>query len=201
MLSNLFAHAAEQIGLAAAPLIAVLVLHDAASATALLQAAATIPFLLFALPAGLLADRFSRAGILAGGEAIRAITVLVILALLASLLMVSTLWSHAATMAGVAFCFLGAVPILWVITTTPVRQAVTPERMLGRVSAIIMMTTAGVRPVGAGVAALVAAPGGAEWCIGVAAVGFALQAHVIVRSPAAAGGEQAAHHALELTTS
>src|SRR5215217_6060176 len=52
--SNLAAQSAEQIGLAAAPLVAVLMLGAGAGEAGLLQMAQTLPFLLLALPAGVL---------------------------------------------------------------------------------------------------------------------------------------------------
>src|SRR5579859_7160273 len=70
--SNLVAQSAEQIGLAATPLIAVLALGAGAGETGLLQAAQTLPFLLLSLPAGWLADRNSRRLLMAGAELIRA---------------------------------------------------------------------------------------------------------------------------------
>jgi MFS family permease len=60
--SNLAAQSAEQIGPAAAPMLAVLAFHAQAAATAWLQTAQTLPFPLLAIPAGLLADRGSAAG-------------------------------------------------------------------------------------------------------------------------------------------
>ena len=58
--SNLSAHSAEQIALAAAPIVAVLLLGGGEGQTGLLQTALTLPFILFAIPSGLLADRLSR---------------------------------------------------------------------------------------------------------------------------------------------
>jgi len=77
--SNLLAQSAEQIGLAAAPIVAVLALGAGAAETGWLQAAQTLPFLLLALPAGVLADRASRAGLMAGAEALRMASLLGIL--------------------------------------------------------------------------------------------------------------------------
>ncbi|HEY4373070.1 MAG TPA: MFS transporter [Burkholderiales bacterium] len=79
--SNLLAQAAEQIGLAAAPLVAVLALHAGPGATGWLQTAQTLPFLLIAIPAGLLADRMQRRRLMAGAEAMRAASLLLVLAL------------------------------------------------------------------------------------------------------------------------
>src|ERR1700723_4622729 len=70
--SNLAAQSAEQIALAAAPIVAVLLLGVGEGQTGLLQTALTLPFILFAIPAGLLADRISRRWLMAGSEALRA---------------------------------------------------------------------------------------------------------------------------------
>jgi hypothetical protein len=80
--SNLAAQSAEQIALAAAPIVAVLMLGVGEGHTGLLQTALTLPFILFAIPAGLLADRISRRALMAGSEALRAAALLGILALI-----------------------------------------------------------------------------------------------------------------------
>jgi predicted MFS family arabinose efflux permease len=80
--SNLAAQSAEQIALAAAPIVAVLLLGVGEGQTGLLQTALTLPFILFAIPAGLLADRISRRWLMAGSEALRATALAGILALI-----------------------------------------------------------------------------------------------------------------------
>src|SRR3954466_4226833 len=80
--SNLAAQSAEQIALAAAPIVAVLTLGVAEGQTGLLQTALTLPFVLFAIPAGLLADRISRRALMAGAEALRALALATIVLLL-----------------------------------------------------------------------------------------------------------------------
>src|SRR5580692_8874580 len=80
--SNLAAQSAEQIALAAAPIVAVLMLGVGEGQTGLLQTALTLPFILFAIPAGLLADRISRRALMAGSEALRAAALLGILMLI-----------------------------------------------------------------------------------------------------------------------
>ncbi len=82
--SNLAAQSAEQIALAAAPIVAVLSLGAGAGATGVLQTAQTLPFLLFAIPAGVLADRMSRRTLMAAAEAVRTASLLVILLLTAT---------------------------------------------------------------------------------------------------------------------
>jgi predicted MFS family arabinose efflux permease len=80
--SNLSAQSAEQIALAAAPIVAVLTLGVGEGQTGLLQTALTLPFILFAIPAGLFADRISRRRLMAGAEALRAAALLGILILI-----------------------------------------------------------------------------------------------------------------------
>jgi hypothetical protein len=78
-----------------------------------------------------------------------------------------------------------------VISTTTLRQAVTPRDLLGRVAAINIMAT-GARPVGAAAGALIGALSGAEACLIVAAIGFLIQAIVILISPATRLAQQPA---------
>jgi predicted MFS family arabinose efflux permease len=80
--SNLSAQSAEQIALAAAPIVAVLMLGVGEGETGLLQTALTLPFVLFAIPAGLLTDRMSRRRLMAGAEALRALALAAVLGLL-----------------------------------------------------------------------------------------------------------------------
>src|ERR1700692_2748593 len=80
--SNLAAQSAEQIALAAAPIVAVLLLGVGEGTPGPCQTALTLPFILFAIPAGLLADRISRRRLMAGAEALRAVALLAILVLI-----------------------------------------------------------------------------------------------------------------------
>jgi predicted MFS family arabinose efflux permease len=86
-------------------------------------------------------------------------------------------------LAGLGFFLLGAGPILWVISTTTLRQSVTPPSLLGRVSAINIMSY-GARPIGAGLGAVVGGFYGAEACLYLAVAIFGVQALVILLSPA-----------------
>ena len=67
-------------------------------------------------------------------------------------------------LAGLSFFLLGVGPILWVISTTTLRQSVTPPRLLGRVSAINIMSY-GARPLGSALGAVVGGLYGAEACL------------------------------------
>jgi predicted MFS family arabinose efflux permease len=86
-------------------------------------------------------------------------------------------------LAALSFFLLGVGPILWVISTTTLRQSVTPARLLGRVSAI-NITSYAARPLGSALAAVVGGLYGAEACLYLAAVIFGAQALVILMSPA-----------------
>lgn len=102
--------------------------------------------------------------------------------LVASLLLVATIWMPSAPLAGLSFFLMGAGPSTWVIAATTLRQSVTPPSLLGRVSAI-NITAYGARPAGAALGALVGGLYGAEACLVVAAAGFLIQVIVIVTSP------------------
>ncbi|HEX3176586.1 MAG TPA: MFS transporter [Methylomirabilota bacterium] len=99
-----------------------------------------------------------------------------------ALVMMLTLWVPSAPVAALSFFLIGAGPIVWVISTATLRQIVTPRELLGRVSAI-NITAYGARPAGAALGGIVGALYGAETCLAVAAVGFVVQALVIVASP------------------
>src|SRR5215469_3899384 len=82
--SNLAAQSAEQIGLAATPIVAVIALGAGTGEIGVLQTMQTLPFVLFAIPAGLLADRLPRHAVMASAEALRTLSLLAVLALAAS---------------------------------------------------------------------------------------------------------------------
>ena len=94
-----------------------------------------------------------------------------------------TVMVPAAWLAGLSFFLLGVGPILWVISTATLRQSVTPPRLLGRVSAINIMSY-GARPLGSALGAIVGGFYSAEACLYVAVAIFAVQALVILLSPA-----------------
>src|SRR5215469_763028 len=79
--SNLAAQCAEQIGLAAAPIVAVVALGAGAGETGWLQTAQTLPFMIFAIPAGMLADRLRRSPLMAAAEALRVASLVCMLVL------------------------------------------------------------------------------------------------------------------------
>lgn len=105
--------------------------------------------------------------------------------LIAAVVMALTVLVPSPWLAGLSFFLLGVGPILWVISTTTLRQSVTPPRLLGRVSAINIMSY-GARPLGSALGAVVGGFWSAEACLYLAAAVFAVQALVILLSPAVA---------------
>lgn len=59
-ISNLMAQSAEQLTLAAVPIVAVLMLEAGPGQIGVIAAVQSLPFLLLSIPLGLLADRMSR---------------------------------------------------------------------------------------------------------------------------------------------
>ncbi len=106
-----------------------------------------------------------------------------LVSVLASLVMVGTLLWPSGALAALSFFLFGAGPILWTISSTTLRQTVTPHAVMGQVSAIFLTVNSGARPVGAALGGLIGAEFGDAGCLQVAAVLFALQAVIISRSP------------------
>ncbi|WP_255594089.1 MFS transporter [Achromobacter sp. ES-001] len=127
-----------------------------------------------ALAAPWLARRLSFGAMIAAGP---------LTALVASGILLSTLAYPSGVWAALGFFLFGAGPILWTITTTTLRQAVTPNALLGRVSAVILTATFGARPVGALIGAGLAARVGVEACLWASTAGFVVQFLVLFASP------------------
>ena len=104
------------------------------------------------------------------------------LSVLASVVMLGTLVWPTAAAATLSFFLFGVGPIIWTITSTTLRQTVTPAALLGRVTAIFLTVNMGARPVGALLGAWVGASWGAQACLWLAMSGFVLQAAVIMAS-------------------
>ncbi|WP_089176390.1 MFS transporter [Bosea sp. AS-1] len=102
--------------------------------------------------------------------------------LCAASVMLATLWMPSVQLVGTSFFLFGVGPIIWTISTMTLRQAVTPNAMLGRVSALIMTATFGARPLGAAIGASVAAHFGIAACLALATAGFLVQLLVIAFS-------------------
>lgn len=101
---------------------------------------------------------------------------------LAALTMAMTLVWPQGWLAGLSYFLFGAGPIIWTITSTTLRQTVTPRAMIGRVTSINIVASTGARPLGAALGGLVGVyfPVSVSlWCV---VLGFVLQALVISAS-------------------
>ncbi|MGF6346479.1 MFS transporter [Variovorax sp. W2I14] len=112
----------------------------------------------------------------------RAIQVGPAVAVIAAGVMAGTLVFPLASLAALSFFLFGAGPMVWVITSTTLRQSVVPSTMLGRVSAVFLTINAGARPIGAALGGAVGAAWGEPACLLLALAGFVLQAAIIFAS-------------------
>ncbi|NKE66666.1 MFS transporter [Ramlibacter sp. RBP-2] len=101
---------------------------------------------------------------------------------LAAATMAATLVLPSGVLAAASFFLFGVGPIVWTITTTTLRQSVTPGAMLGRASSVFLTVNAGARPVGAALGGWVGAAWGEPACLWLALAGFVVQAWVILGS-------------------
>ncbi|MEO7640715.1 MAG: MFS transporter [Ramlibacter sp.] len=101
---------------------------------------------------------------------------------LAAATMVATLWLPSGLLAGLAFFFFGFGPIVWTITTTTLRQSITPGAMMGRVTSVFLAANSGARPIGASLGGVVGVAWGEAACLVLALAGFSLQAVLIIFS-------------------
>jgi hypothetical protein len=104
--------------------------------------------------------------------------------LASSVLMLTTWWIQSLPLVGLSFFVIGVGPMIWTISSTTLRQVITPDRMLGRVSALIATATTGATPVGAALGALIGSRVSLLACLIVALIGFAIQATIIATSAA-----------------
>jgi predicted MFS family arabinose efflux permease len=109
-----------------------------------------------------------------------------LVSVVAAAAMAATLAWPSAALAALSFFLFGAGPLVWTVSSTTLRQTVTPPPMLGRVGSIFLTVNAGARPLGAALGAAIAAAAGpeqaAQWCLLLALAGFTLQAAVITAS-------------------
>lgn len=103
----------------------------------------------------------------------------------AALALATTLVAPTSVLAVLSYFLFGFGPVIWAITTTSIRQAITPVEMLGRVSSLLVVATYGARPVGAALAALVSVFWGTTGCLLLATALFAAQLLYVALSPLA----------------
>jgi predicted MFS family arabinose efflux permease len=155
--ANLAAQAAEQISLAAVPIVAVLAFQAGASEVGLLAAAQSLPFLLLALPFGLWADRASRRRMMVAAEAMRVLA----MALLAALVMAAS--GAGLSMTALAVLgFIGAVgTVAFSVAAPAMVPALVPREALARANGRLELARSLAFAAGPALAgAVVAATGG-----------------------------------------
>ena len=103
--------------------------------------------------------------------------------LVAALVMAATLLVPQGPLAGLSFWLFGFGPIIWVITSTTLRQTVTPQRMMGRVGSINMVVSSGARPLGAALGGLIGSQWGEAAALSAVVVCFFVQLLIILASP------------------
>ena len=100
----------------------------------------------------------------------------------AACVMTSTHWLPSVLVACFAYFLFGFGPIIWTITSTTLRQSVTPNPMMGRVTDINIVAGTGARPLGALLGGFVGEMGSDLVSLLVVVAGFAVQAIVITFS-------------------
>jgi predicted MFS family arabinose efflux permease len=101
---------------------------------------------------------------------------------LAAITMALTLFWPQGWLAALSYFFFGVGPIIWTITSTTLRQTVTPRAMIGRVTSINIVASTGARPLGAALGGVVGVSFPVSvslWCV---VLGFGLQAIIISAS-------------------
>jgi predicted MFS family arabinose efflux permease len=101
---------------------------------------------------------------------------------LAAVTMALTLYWPQGWLAALSYFFFGVGPIIWTITSTTLRQTVTPRAMIGRVTSINIVASTGARPLGAALGGVVGVSFPVSvslWCV---VLGFGLQAIIISAS-------------------
>jgi predicted MFS family arabinose efflux permease len=103
-----------------------------------------------------------------------------------TLVAVALLWSgllHPFVRLAAAQFLIGFGPMLWQVTQTTLRQAVTPSALLGRVGATLQVAVFGVRPLGALAGGALGAWAGPQAGLALATLGFALSVAMVMRRP------------------
>lgn len=168
--ANLAAQSAEQLSLAAVPLVAVLALGAGPGEIGFLAAMQTLPFLLMSIPLGLLADRLSRRQLMIWAEMLRALS---LLGLLAALLL-GQLSIHLLAVLG----FLGALGTVGFSVTAPALvPALVPRDALARANGRLELSRSTAFAAGPALAGALVAWAGAS-------VAFVLAANLSVAAVA-----------------
>jgi predicted MFS family arabinose efflux permease len=161
--ANLAANGAEQLAMAAIPLMAALTLGATAESMGALSAVQTLPFLLFSLFAGIWADRLPRHLLMAGSEAGRAL-LLVLVPLLAF-----AGWLDLVSLALLGFA-LSACTVMFNVAAQAYLPAIVTRDGLPAANAKIEFTRAAAVFLGPGIAGAIAGWTSPAWALAVSAI-------------------------------
>ncbi len=162
----------SQVSLVAIPLVAVFALGAGPAQVAILAALETAPYVIVALPAGLLADRVDRRRLMIASDIGRAIAMGVLVAALAmGLASLALLTVVAAVVGG-----LGAV---FTVAQQAYLPEVLPTEQLVRGNQRLEISDAGARIAGPGIAGIVVQGAGAMFAVGLDSVSYVLSAVAI----------------------
>ncbi|WP_392564118.1 MFS transporter [Orbus wheelerorum] len=103
-------------------------------------------------------------------------------AFIASILIFLTMIYPSNILVFISFFFFGFGPIIWTISTVSLRQLVTPNNMIAKISSVIMTVTFGARPLGAAVGVSISTSFGVKGCISAVFIGFFIQLVIILFS-------------------
>jgi len=147
--ANLAANGAEQLALAALPLLAALQMRADAAQMGLLSAVQSLPFLLLSIFAGYWADRWPRATLMAGSEALRGVVLLG----LPVCLSLNILTVHG--LAAMGF-LLASCTVMFTVATQAYLPGLVKREELATANARIELTRAAAVFLGPGIAGVVA---------------------------------------------
>ena len=152
--ANLAAQSAEQLSLAAVPIVAVLAMGAGAGEIGLLATVQTLPFLLLSIPLGLFADRHSRRRLMVWAEVLRTVSLFGLL--------VAALTSQISLPLLAILGFIGAVgTVAFSVAAPAMVPALVPREALARANASVELARSVAYAAGPALAgALVAWAGG-----------------------------------------
>lgn len=174
-LANLAANGAEQLAMAAIPLMAALTLGASAETMGALSAAQTLPFLLLSLVAGIWADRMPRHRLMAASEGSRALLLMLVP------LLAFAGWLDLVSLAILGFA-LSACTVMFNVAAQAYLPAIVAREDLPAANAKIEFTRAAAVFLGPGIAGAIAGLATPALALAVSAVTSAL-AVLLLLSP------------------
>jgi predicted MFS family arabinose efflux permease len=167
----------SQISIVAIPLIAALTLHVGPFEMAVLGALETLPFVLVALPAGVVADRRDRRRLLITCDVARALAMGVIPIAFAT--------GHGSFLVlSVAACAVGAFSALFTVCQQAYVPEIVAQESLVRANQRLEISESAARVAGPGLASLLFQVGGAIVAVGIDALSYLASAIFIALAPA-----------------